>query len=342
MRKPLHIGLAVVVVIAVVVGVYTAIWVTIADRLKEGAIGWAQAQRAEKIKVEWRRLSVTGFPFAFRVEFTTALMRDDALSPAPELHVAALTGTVRPWDFDDWKLVAPAGLSVDMAAADNHPAIQVAARLVTGALSVGAQGDTTIWLTAHDATSSTGAGAITVKRSEWWVIVPAQSPRTHSDPDFSLAAALHDITLPAALPALGKTVDEIAFGAVAKGVIPDGPLPKAIAAWRDSGGTVELNNLRIVAGQMAANGSGTLALDQELQPMGGFSGSVEGYDQIMAALVANGQMQASDAGLARLGLAMLAKAGPDGRPEIKTSFTIQNGEMFLGPAKLGRLPRIVW
>jgi hypothetical protein len=39
---------------------------------------------------------------------------------------------------------------------------------------------------------------------------------------------------------------------------------------------------------------------------------------------------------------MLAQRGPNGRPAISTSFTIQNGEMFLGPAKLGKAPRIPW
>jgi hypothetical protein len=53
-------------------------------------------------------------------------------------------------------------------------------------------------------------------------------------------------------------------------------------------------------------------------------------------------MRATDAGLARLALAVLAKAGPDGKPEIATAFTIQNGQMFLGPVKLGRAPRITW
>jgi hypothetical protein len=53
-------------------------------------------------------------------------------------------------------------------------------------------------------------------------------------------------------------------------------------------------------------------------------------------------MRAGDARLARLALTMLAKAGPDGRPQISTSFTIQNGQMFLGPAKLGPAPRIPW
>ena len=77
-------------------------------------------------------------------------------------------------------------------------------------------------------------------------------------------------------------------------------------------------------------------------PLGGFSGAIEGYDQILTGLVQSGRIRAADAGLARLALAMLAKAGPDGRPEIKTAFRIQNGQMFLGPAKLGKAPRLAW
>ena len=74
----------------------------------------------------------------------------------------------------------------------------------------------------------------------------------------------------------------------------------------------------------------------------GISGAVQGYDQILATLVQTGQMRASDAGLARIALTLLAKAGPDGKPETRTAFAIQNGQMSLGPAKLGRAPRLTW
>jgi hypothetical protein len=69
---------------------------------------------------------------------------------------------------------------------------------------------------------------------------------------------------------------------------------------------------------------------------------VSGFDQLLSALVASGRIKASDARIARLALAMLAKAGPEGRPEISTSFAIQDGQMYLGPAKLGPAPRIDW
>jgi len=142
---------------------------------------------------------------------------------------------------------------------------------------------------------------------------------------------------------LGKTnMHELAFGITIKGAIAAGPPRQAATAWRDSGGTAELDNFVLQWGKLAITGSGTLALDSELQPIGGFSGAVAGYEDLMTALVTAGRMKPSDARLARIGLAMLAKAGPDGRPAIGTSFTIQNGAMLLGPAKLGPAPRITW
>jgi Uncharacterized protein conserved in bacteria (DUF2125) len=148
--------------------------------------------------------------------------------------------------------------------------------------------------------------------------------------------------LPLAPPPFAKTVDEIAVGATLMGPVPGGPLRQAAAAWRDAGGTIELERFRLEWGALGITGSGTLALGPDLQPIGGFSGAIQGYDQVMSALVASGRLHAGDIGLARLGLAMLAKAGPNGRPEIRTSFTIQNGEMLLGPIKLGKAPRIAW
>jgi hypothetical protein len=158
----------------------------------------------------------------------------------------------------------------------------------------------------------------------------------------ALALNLRQVQLPVAIGPLGETIDDLAFGATVKGAIPNGKLYQAAAAWRDAGGTIELDNLRLRWGGLGATASGTMALDQELQPIGGFSGTIQGYDQILTALVQSGQMRATDAGLARIALTLLAKPGPDGTPEIKTAFTIQNGQMFLGPAKLGKVPRLAW
>ncbi len=127
-----------------------------------------------------------------------------------------------------------------------------------------------------------------------------------------LAVGASQIKLPLGFGPLGDAIDELDFGATVKGAIPSGKLADALAAWRDAGGKIELDNLRLKWGGLDATANGTIALDQELQPTGGFSGAIEGYDQILTALVQNGQMRATDAGLARIAL-NVARQGRTGR-----------------------------
>jgi hypothetical protein len=148
--------------------------------------------------------------------------------------------------------------------------------------------------------------------------------------------------VPDVVRALGSNIEELAFGATVIGPLPGGNLVQALAAWRAAGGTVELDNLDLKWNGLDVTATGTLALDRGLQPIGGFSGAIEGYDRLLRAFVESGRMRPSDAGLAQLALAMLAKAGPDGRPQIATSLTIENGQLFLGPARLGPAPRFAW
>src|SRR5260370_40512674 len=172
--------------------------------------------------------------------------------------------------------------------------------------------------------------------------VPPGPRRGPADPVMALAVEASQIKLPLGVGPLGDLIDELDFGATVKGAMPSGKLADAVAVWRDAGRTIELDNVHTKWGAPNATATGTIALDQELQPTGGFSGAIQGYDQMLTALVQYGQMRASDAGLARIALTFLAKAGPEGKPQIRTAFTIQNGQMFLGPAKLDRVPRITW
>ena len=79
-----------------------------------------------------------------------------------------------------------------------------------------------------------------------------------------------------------------------------------------------------------------------MQPIAAFSGGIEGFGAILNALVAADQMTPEQAALVQIALTTLARPGPDGKPQITAPFTIQNGKMYLGPARLGTAPRIVW
>lgn len=341
MRRATRLGLAAIVLLLVLFGAYAAYWWIVAGRIENGIAAWAQSIGAKKVDVSWRRLRVTGFPLAFRIEIDAALLRDRGVSPAPELRIPALDGTARFWDFADWRLAAVRGLSADLAGAGRRPPLRLAAQAATGAVTLGAAGGAKLWLTLGHADAEAG-GRVEVKSADAWIVLPATAPRTHTDPSLGLALALRQVHLPAAPPVLGDTIEEAAFGITVKGALPDGPLARAVAAWRDQGGTIEFDNLHLDWGGVGASANGTLALDRTLQPIGAFSGAVEGYGEVLKALVHTGRLRAGDAVLAQLALTMLAKSGPDGQPQIATSFTIQDGQMYLGPAKLGEAPRIVW
>jgi hypothetical protein len=286
-------------------------------------------------------MRVSGYPAAFRVDLGAAALRDAAITPSPEFHIPVLSGTTRPWDFSDWRLAAPEGFTADFAAAGGGAPAKLIAQTADGVVSIEPEGGWRLWLTLGQTTVQ-AAARVLVGSAHATLTVPPSPSRAHADPVMTLAVEASQVKLPAAIAPLGDTIDELDFAAMEKGAIPNGKLADALAAWRDAGGSIELDNLRVKWGALDATGTGTIALDQELQLTGGFSGAIQGYDQILTALVQNGQMRASDAGLARLALTFLAKAGPDGKPEIRTAFTIQNGQMFLGPAKLGRVPRINW
>jgi hypothetical protein len=341
MRRPTRLGLAALALLLVLLGAYTAYWLIVVERIKDGFATWADAQRAEKVDLSWKTMSTTGFPFACRILLDAVALRDGRVTPAPEFRVPVLAGEARPWDFARWRLAAPQGLSAVLAGTGERPPVRLAAQTADGVLTTDPQAGAILWLRLQDV-SAEADEAVAVSSADAWIVLPAKPPRVHTDPALGIALDLRQVKLADVTPVLGATIDELAFAVNVKGAVPGGKLVQAVSAWRDAGGTIDLDNLHVQWGGLGATATGTIALDGELQPIGGFSGAIQGYDQVLTALVQSGRMRAGEAGLARLALAMLAKAGPDGKPAIATAFTIQNGQMFLGPAKLGKAPRITW
>jgi len=335
MRRPMRLGLvAAVLLLVIALGGYTAFWFTAAGRVADGFTEWAQSLRAQNLDLSWQQIRVGGFPLKFDVELSEARL----IGPAGELHLKLLSGSALPWNFRLWRLAAPDGLTATAAPA---AAATLTVQSATGSVLVGSDGGATVWLALARPAGEAGM-RLAAQDALIWLSLPPHPPQGHTEPMVGLALDLHQVSLPAVPPPFHNPLDEIAVGVTVMGAIPAAPPARAAAAWRDAGGTLELDHVAARWGSLAVTGSGTLALDANLQPMGAFSGGVEGYDELMAALVAAGRMRPGDAQLARLALTMLARAGPNGRPQIATSFTIQQGQMFLGPAKLGPAPRINW
>jgi hypothetical protein len=340
MRRPTRLGLVAAILLLALIGVYGAFWFIAAGRIADGIGEAADSLRAQNLDLSWKAIRVGGFPLAFRIELSGARLEDRATTPPVDVRAPLLSGSARPWNFRVWMLAAPDGLSTTAGPADGAVA-KLSARAASGSVVVSVEGGATIWLGLSEPVADAGV-RLAAREANLWLDLPSHPPQSHTERALGIALAVRDLTLPDVPAPFRNPLDEIALGATVMGAIPAGKPREAAAAWRDAGGTLELDHFAARWGTLAVSGGGTLALDPDLQPIGGFSGAIEGYEELMAALVAAGRMRAGDARLARLALTMLAKAGPNGRPAISTSFTIQNGEMYLGPAKLGKAPRIAW
>jgi hypothetical protein len=342
MRHPTRLGIAAAVLLAAVFGAYCVFWFVVAGRLEEGVAQWAASLRAQNLNLSWRAVRVGGFPLSFRVALGEVRLRDLATTaPSRELRVPLLTGSALPWNLRSWQLTAPDGLSATANLAAGAIATLSSPKASGSVAVAGEGGSTALWFSLSEPVVEAG-GHFTARDADLWLTLPPHQPQTHTERAAGVAVYLHELRLPTVPAPFRNPVDEISFGVTLMGPVPSAPARAAAAAWRDSGGTLELDHLMLRWGTLGVTGSGTVALDADLQPIGAFSGAVQVYDELLKALVASGQMRPGDARLAQFALGMLAKPGPDGRPEIATSFTIQNGEMFLGPVKLAKVPRIVW
>lgn len=341
MRRPLRLGLwAAGLLLLVAFGGYSAFWFVAAGRVEDGIGQWAQSLRAKnKLDLTWKTVRVGGFPFAFRIGLGEARLHNLA-SGGGELQMPVLSASARPWQFRVWRLAAPDGLTASQGPAGTAGAT-LTARSAEGTVAVGGDGGARVWFALARPAADAGAH-LEAEDADIWLDLPPQQPQSQGESGFGIAVAARQVSLPQVPAPFTNPLDEINFAVIIKGPLSAGPLRQAAAAWRDAGGTLELEQLQLRWGSLAIRGSGTVALDRELQPEGAFSAAVEGYGQLMQALVAAHRMRASDARFAQLALTMLARSGPDGRPEIATSFTIQDGQMFLGPARLGPAPRIAW
>jgi hypothetical protein len=327
-------------VLVIGVGAYSIFWWIAAGRIKREAEAWALTAPQYGVEASWKTMRVAGYPFAFRLELGEVAARTAASGTPGELHAPLISASIALSDLHAADFNAPGGLEVGLGPAE-APIGKLSAAKASGAFAIGSDGQRTVWLSLFGVKATAGQelGARVVYA---WVIAPAHPPASHTEPAVAVAMLLRDLAVPAAPPGFKNTIDEIGAGATLMGAWPPGSPRQAATAWRDAGGTVELDHLTLRWGGVGVNGNGTLALDGDLQPVGALSGGVTGYDPLLKALVAAGRIKPNDAQMARLGLALLAHPGPDGRAEIATALAIQNGEMRLGPAKLGPAPRINW
>ena len=113
-------------------------------------------------------------------------------------------------------------------------------------------------------------------------------------------------------------------------------LAEQAAAWRDGGGSLEIRHLALIWGPLDLTASATLALDDQLQPMGAGSARLVGYAETLDALAAHGAISRSAATAAKAVLSLLAHNPEDGSPpDVEVPLTLAVSHAVDAPGAAG-------
>ena len=124
---------------------------------------------------------------------------------------------------------------------------------------------------------------------------------------------------------LGPRIANIVVDGALDGPLPHGrSLTERATDWRDEGGTLEIQHLALNWGPLDLSAGATLALDDQLQPMGTGNARLVGYAETLDALAAHGGLSKSAATAAKAVLSLLAHTPDDGgMPDVEVPLTLQ-------------------
>lgn len=170
------------------------------------------------------------------------------------------------------------------------------------------------------------------------------APDDLQNPAASLALSLERLTLPPdAKSPLGPEVQKLSAVLNLMGPFPENLGREPLAAWSEAGGILDLERLYLEWPPLTLEGDGTLALDKNLLPIAPFGLKAKGVFETVDALSQAGLIDTANALPVKLALAVLAKEPPDPQTGLmRLPLTLQGRDLFIGPARVARLPRLPW
>jgi hypothetical protein len=348
MRRRRKLWIVLVAAPLLLVAADTLYWRLAARNLEDGFAAWLAARRAtgwtvttqQPVRGGWPLaatltvpvVSLTGgqpdFPAgltwsADRLTLRVALLRPGQLDIAAEgaQHLRLADGPDLPYTADRLRVILPLQSGVPPRSAD------ITARNLRAGMPSG--GDVAAGMTI---------GLLHLN-------VDMRPSAQAGEPALAFALRAEAIGPP---PQLARLLGPRIATLVVEGAL-DGPVPHTRAlvdrasAWRDGGGTLEIQRCALNWGPLDLTASATLSLDEQLQPMGAGSARVVGYAETLDALAAHAVVSRSAATAAKAVLSLLAHSPDDGgAPDVEVPLTLQYRTLSMRQVPLVRLPELDW
>ena len=340
MARKAALAAAALIVLAAIV--YSAVWWIVAERLREGLDGWAADMRARGWSVSYEQFRIEGYPGPLVPVVDAPSVAAPRDSGGWLWRGPRLTGRAWPWRPSRIAFTAPGEHRVRPGGGGAPVGMRLG---VASGSFLRPGGETRIVLALADIAILAPDGNLprAVARADATVVLPdrpgrADRGRGPEPPGPTVTLRLQGI----ATSGQGGEIDELALAAKLTGPVPRATTARALSVWRDGGGVLEIGEAALRARRADVRGSGTVALDADLQPIAALSLRVEGRADLLRLLVALGAVGQRDAGAIGVGLQLFAGAGKGRGGGTGLPVTIQNRRLYIGPLSVMRLPRIDW
>ncbi len=340
-------GYGLIAIVVLLVAADVAYWNWAANQMRDGIRAWIADRTAEGWRIQTGPMTIGGWPNTVAARLPdVVMMRDPEHNPgAFPVPVRFASGAVSVLV----SLFQPTTLTLSLQGEQRIGMAGAPPLLLAGDAL-----DIRLPLTgpaAHEITFSGRDVRVQTAAKTWMAGIGTIDGRA-SLADTETGAAAIDFTCSANtidLPAgfkypLGPSITDLSVGGTLNGPFPPGgALAASASAWRDGGGSLEVKEGALNWGPLHLTSTATLALDDQLQPMGSGSAKVNGYQDTLDRLAASGVLTKSAATVAKAMLSLLAGTGTGDSPsEIEVPLTLQYRTLSMRQVPLVRLPELDW
>ena len=323
----------------------TAYWGVTSDRLRRGVEDWISTQRAHGWAVEGEPVRIGGWPWSAEASVHDFAIRHAAGDPPGAfswrtvgltLSVALFRPTVMTMSLQGPQRFSIGG-SPDSIVTFDEMTVAVPLLAVPGRAA-------DLHAKALRLAPVSGGWRSTLGALDGHAALP--DPTDAAPQDVLFTASAEAIDLPAVVRwPLGSRIASVALSGKLNGPLPalhDAPgwTRGWAAAWRDGGGSLEVSHLAVEWGPLNVTSSATLALDDQLQPMGSGSAHLVGYAETLDRLAASGILTRSAATVAKAILSLMA--GDASPSAVDVPLTLQYRTLSMRQVPLTRLPELDW
>jgi len=337
--------------VAVAALAYTVLWFIGAAQLKAGVEEWIAQRPATGLSATVGSLEIGGYPLAFKLIVGNPKLD---FSPPPGSGQAAWSaGFARavaetaPWRPRDFRIELTGEHGLEFGSGPGRQALRGETGRVRAAAAFDSEGFPeflSLDLRRIGLEDSRGRPAYAVASARLSAERRPGGDGEGSTPDLRFTIAAEGVNAPA-LPRLplGNHLQRVLLEARLVGDFPLENVLESLGAWRDQGGTLELDKVEIRYGQLGVQAGGTLALDRNLQPIGALTARLEGFLGAIDALREAGIVRPHDAGVVKLVLGALARRPAGGGPRtLSLPLSVQDRKLSAGPVPLMDIPEIRW